>query len=247
MKTYKLLKLYPSLPLNWEAGMIMEEYAYSSIGSYVPQEDKYTNKALRKVTIETNPEYWEEVIQAAVVTGKLVLGGRRITLKTIDSTFSDIKMNLENDVLTILVSPLEPTPEIVKPKNNIFPFSTYNYSDVDAPPLSKEPSSGMEQFSKRIESNNPRLAKFREKMEAAKAKKESDAQKAHYEITNITPENAAEIKAALKNHETYWVGGYDAWTTGWWSEARQEMFVDGYNMNISSYKRIVLKPIQKPD
>lgn len=56
-KYFKLIKKYPTLPKNWEEGMIV------SLGYtlYKPYDPKYTDGYLMSIDVENNPEFWELV------------------------------------------------------------------------------------------------------------------------------------------------------------------------------------------
>jgi hypothetical protein len=60
MKEYKLIKKYPSLPEDWEEGMVVglgdRSYMYSTCSS------KYSDyKKLNNSEVENNPEFWEKI------------------------------------------------------------------------------------------------------------------------------------------------------------------------------------------
>lgn len=61
-KQYKLLKLYPSLPFNWEVGMILGQGDRGSRGSYSPCNGKYTDWYIQQDDVEKNPDYFTEVL-----------------------------------------------------------------------------------------------------------------------------------------------------------------------------------------
>ena len=61
MNTYKLKKVYPGLPKDWEIGIEVglgcRTYGYS------PCNGKYTNWYINNDIIENNPEFWEKVVE----------------------------------------------------------------------------------------------------------------------------------------------------------------------------------------
>jgi len=57
MSEYKLLKKYPSLPTDWEEGMIVGLGDRAQL--YAPCNGIYTDKRLGNPEVENNPEYWE--------------------------------------------------------------------------------------------------------------------------------------------------------------------------------------------
>lgn len=61
MKEYILLKKYPSLPKNWEPGMIVGQGDRGSFGKYSPCAGTYEDFYLERTEVETNPEFWEEI------------------------------------------------------------------------------------------------------------------------------------------------------------------------------------------
>lgn len=58
MKTYKLIKTYPSLPDDWKVGMLI---ATNDGKSYTTYSTDYCSKWLTKYEVENHPEYWKEV------------------------------------------------------------------------------------------------------------------------------------------------------------------------------------------
>jgi hypothetical protein len=60
-KKYKLLKKYPSLPDNWEIGMIVGLGDYPTLG-YAPTSGLYHQMFIPQNQVEKNPEFWKEII-----------------------------------------------------------------------------------------------------------------------------------------------------------------------------------------
>jgi hypothetical protein len=58
MKKYKLIKKYPSLPKNWEVGMIIE----NSFTDFTPCDVNYTSIAI-PISEGSDDEFWEEVFE----------------------------------------------------------------------------------------------------------------------------------------------------------------------------------------
>lgn len=60
-KTYRLKKWYPTLPKDWDCGLVVgvgdRDYYYS------PTSCTYTDKKIDNRIVEDNPEFWEEVIE----------------------------------------------------------------------------------------------------------------------------------------------------------------------------------------
>jgi hypothetical protein len=61
MNTYKLKKVYPGLPKDWEIGM--EVGLGCRIYGYSPCNGKYTNWYINNDIIKNNPEFWEKVAE----------------------------------------------------------------------------------------------------------------------------------------------------------------------------------------
>lgn len=61
MNTYKLKKVYPGLPKDWEIGM--EVGLGCRIYGYSPCNGKYTNWYINNDIIKNNPEFWEKVVE----------------------------------------------------------------------------------------------------------------------------------------------------------------------------------------
>lgn len=62
MKKYKLLKWYPSLPKDWEAGKTMvNQYQCEDTTNYVSKVP-YSCKFLGKMEVENQPEYWAKYL-----------------------------------------------------------------------------------------------------------------------------------------------------------------------------------------
>ena len=66
MKEYKLIKKYPSLPINWEEGMLVGQGDRQN-GTYTPCNGKYEDEGrpfcLPLSEVWDNPEFWEEVVE----------------------------------------------------------------------------------------------------------------------------------------------------------------------------------------
>jgi hypothetical protein len=63
MKKYRLIKLFPLLPDDWEFGMelgLKREYF-----PYTPCDSKYTDLSLAQLQVENNPEFFEEIVEKA--------------------------------------------------------------------------------------------------------------------------------------------------------------------------------------
>jgi len=61
LKEYKLIKKYPSLPKDWEVGMIVGLGDRPAL--YSPCHGKYSNKYLSDQEVENQIEFWEEVVE----------------------------------------------------------------------------------------------------------------------------------------------------------------------------------------
>lgn len=57
-KQYKLLKWYPSLPKDWEAGTVVEKLYQKYFA-----ETSYGESCVLAVEVENNPEFWEEIVE----------------------------------------------------------------------------------------------------------------------------------------------------------------------------------------
>jgi hypothetical protein len=60
MKYYKLVKKYPSLPKNWEDGMLVGQGDRGCNAEFSPCSGKYTNFYIRPEEVINNPEFWKE-------------------------------------------------------------------------------------------------------------------------------------------------------------------------------------------
>jgi len=58
-KQYKLLQKYPSLPGDWEVGMVVA--LVDSVVKYSPIVSKYCNYKISKREVENFPYFWEEI------------------------------------------------------------------------------------------------------------------------------------------------------------------------------------------
>ena len=63
MKTYKLLKKYPSLPLNWEVDMEVSQGYRGTWAVYSPCSGNYTDFRISKKEVENNSEFWQEIVK----------------------------------------------------------------------------------------------------------------------------------------------------------------------------------------
>lgn len=61
LKEYKLIKKYPSLPKDWEVGMIVGLGDRPAL--YSPCHGKYSNKYLSDQEVENQTEYWEIFVE----------------------------------------------------------------------------------------------------------------------------------------------------------------------------------------
>jgi hypothetical protein len=61
MKYYKLVKKYPSLPKNWEDGMLVGQGDRGCNAKFSPCSGKYTDFYIRPEEVINNPEFWKEV------------------------------------------------------------------------------------------------------------------------------------------------------------------------------------------
>jgi PAB1-binding protein PBP1 len=60
MKYYKLIKKYPSLPKNWEDGMLVGQGDRGCNAEFSPCSGKYTDFYIRPEEVINNPEFWKE-------------------------------------------------------------------------------------------------------------------------------------------------------------------------------------------
>lgn len=60
MRQFKLKQWYPSLPKDWQVGMIVGQGDRGAYGDYSPCAGNYSNKYVSFKDVETNPEYWQK-------------------------------------------------------------------------------------------------------------------------------------------------------------------------------------------
>ena len=78
MKKYKLIKKYPSLPSDWEEGMIVKRITPHNLYlSYWPESDKHYVESVPPREVENYPEFWEEVKDNYEILDKDYIPGYR--------------------------------------------------------------------------------------------------------------------------------------------------------------------------
>jgi len=103
MKEYKLIKKYPSLPKDWEEGMMVGvDNRYPNV-VYSPSDSKYSSYLLDKFEVEEHPEFWDgtsvysigtRVIDCHIDSSRAIYekvdddAWQKVFPKTISSTFS---------------------------------------------------------------------------------------------------------------------------------------------------------------
>lgn len=96
MRTYKLIKWYPSLPKQWEAGMLVGRGDRHN-GTYSPCDGKYESGSIILISekeVENNPEYW-------LLTSITLDRAWEITEKDLDGNIKSIKRIDDECVFTI--------------------------------------------------------------------------------------------------------------------------------------------------
>lgn len=97
MKEYKLIKKYPSLPIDWEIGMLVGTGDRQGLACFSPCNGKYTNKYIYYKEVINNPEFWEEVKETYPIGTKVRDWLGKIYEKKEDGWFRSIALLALNE------------------------------------------------------------------------------------------------------------------------------------------------------
>lgn len=88
MKQYKLIKKYPSLPKDWEVGMLVGHGDRQSSSYYSPCSIQFTDRKICHTEVVNHPECWQEVVEKdyEILSFQLSTG---IATKQPDGRFKD--------------------------------------------------------------------------------------------------------------------------------------------------------------
>jgi hypothetical protein len=89
MKQFKLIKKYPSLPEDWQVGMIVGLGNRSNSESFSPCNSKYRDYYVPYCEVANNPEFWQEIVEYPIGTKIFNKSNKCTLIKTELGWFSD--------------------------------------------------------------------------------------------------------------------------------------------------------------
>ena len=92
MKKFKLLKMYPSLPDEWEVGMEIQQ---GMDGFYTPVDDFLTFYPLPASEMVDYPEFWEEMEEPEYIIQSFIGGDGRKYIVTASNGGINLLENIE--------------------------------------------------------------------------------------------------------------------------------------------------------
>jgi len=122
MKTYVLKQKYPSLPDNWEAGMLVGQGDRGSFSSFSPVSTLYTDYHVRREDVVNNPEYWEEFTQGSYQILSILNPQRNVDSIVTDK--EEIKAYLQ------LLSLHKQSPWVINSVKRLFDGKVFTVGDV---------------------------------------------------------------------------------------------------------------------